>query len=39
MDPAEFHKECVRWQGGPLTEAQMELMKSVNWREIPFHAI
>jgi hypothetical protein len=28
MDPAESHKEYVRWQRGPLTETPMELMKS-----------
>jgi peptidoglycan/xylan/chitin deacetylase (PgdA/CDA1 family) len=27
-DPADFHKEYVRWQRGPLTETPMELMKS-----------
>jgi Polysaccharide deacetylase len=28
MDPADSHKEYVRWQRGPLTETPMDLMKS-----------
>jgi peptidoglycan/xylan/chitin deacetylase (PgdA/CDA1 family) len=28
MDPADSHREYVRWQRGPLTETPMELMKS-----------
>ena len=39
MDPAATHKECVRWQRGPLKETPMELMKSVNWRYIPITLI